>query len=261
MAEPTSAVGAAGSEIAIEARGLYHIYRESEVETVALRGADLALTRGAWTSLMGPSGSGKSTLMQVLAGLLEPSAGAVMVDGRDLTRLPPPERASWRRSRIGVVLQRDNLHPLLDVAENVALPLRIDGRSPAEIGPRVDRLLEDLGLSARRHHAAGALSGGEAQRAAIAVALAPRPEVLLADEPTGELDEATAANVLDLIEITRARDGTTVLTVTHNDQVAERADRRVRMRDGLVLGRISGLGQEGSGGISEVPQPEDRGAR
>jgi ABC-type lipoprotein export system ATPase subunit len=227
-------LGAAGSEVAIEAKGLYHIYRESEVETVALRGADLALPRGSWTSLMGPSGSGKSTLMQVMAGLLEPSGGAVMVDGRDLTRLPPPDRARWRRSRIGVVLQRDNLHPLLDVAENVSLPLRIDGRSPSEIRPRVDELLARLGLAGRRRHAAGALSGGEAQRAAIAVALAPKPDVLLADEPTGELDEATAAGVLDLLEMAREREGTTVLTVTHNRQVSERADRRVRMRDGLV---------------------------
>jgi ABC-type lipoprotein export system ATPase subunit len=228
-------VGAPGSDVAIEARGLYHIYRESEVETVALRGADLTLTRGRWTSLMGPSGSGKSTLMQVMAGLLEPSGGAVMVDGRDLTRLPPPERARWRRSRIGLVLQRENLHPLLDVADNVALPLRIDGRAASEIGPRVDTLLAQLGLSERRHHVAGALSGGEAQRVAIAVALAPRPEVLLADEPTGELDERTAAGVLDLLEMTRQREGTTVLTVTHDAQVAERAQRRVVMRDGLVL--------------------------
>jgi ABC-type lipoprotein export system ATPase subunit len=227
--------GITGSGAAIEAKGLYHIYRESEVETVALRGADLALARGAWTSLMGPSGSGKSTLMQVMAGLLEPSGGAVMVDGRDLTRLPPPDRARWRRSRIGVVLQRENLHPLLDVADNVALPLRIDGRGAAEVDRRVDQLLAQLGLSGRRRHAAGALSGGEAQRAAIAVALAPRPEVLMADEPTGELDEATAADVLDLLESTRELEGTTVLTVTHNRQVAERAERRVIMRDGLVL--------------------------
>jgi ABC-type lipoprotein export system ATPase subunit len=223
-------------DAAIEARGLYHIYRESEVETVALRGASLALARGRWTSLMGPSGSGKSTLMQVMAGLLQPSGGAVMVDGRDLTRLPPPERARWRRSRIGVLLQRDNLHPLLNVADNVALPLRIDGRNAAaEIAPRVQELLSRLGVSAHARHAAGSLSGGEAQRAALAVALAPRPEVLLADEPTGELDEATAAEVLDLLSDACERDGTTILTVTHNAQVAERAHRRVAMRDGLVL--------------------------
>lgn len=234
-AQPDGRSGSPGLDTAVEARGLYHIYRESEVETVALRGADLALQRGKWTSLMGPSGSGKSTLMQVMAGLLEPSGGAVIVDGRDLTRLPPQERARWRRSRIGVVLQRDNLHPLLNVADNVALPLRIDGRATPEIAPRVQELLARLGLSDRGRHAAGGLSGGEAQRVAIAVALAPRPEVLLADEPTGELDEDTAAEVLDLLAATCERDGTTVLTVTHNRQVAERAHRRVRMRDGLVV--------------------------
>jgi putative ABC transport system ATP-binding protein len=223
------------ADAVIEAKGLYHIYREAELETVALRGADLALTRGTWTSVMGPSGSGKSTLLHVMAGLVEPSGGSVMIDGQDLTRLPPPERARRRRSRIGVVLQRDNLHPLLDVAENVALPLRIDGRSPAEVQRTVSQLLEQVGLSDRRRHLAGQLSGGEKQRAAIAVALAPRPMVLLAAEPTGELDEATASDVLDVVGAIRVAAGTTVMTVTHNDEVAARADRRVRMRDGLVV--------------------------
>jgi ABC-type lipoprotein export system ATPase subunit len=221
-------------DTAIEATGLYHIYRETEVETVALRGADLALARGTWTSVMGPSGSGKSTLLHVMAGLLEPSGGAVMIDGQDITRLPAAERAQRRRSRIGIVLQRDNLHPLLDVADNVALPLRIDGRPPGEVGARVDELLARVGLADRRRHRVGELSGGEAQRAAVAVGLAPRPTVLLADEPTGELDEATAADVLDLLASARD-DGTAILTVTHNEQVAARADRRLRMRDGLAV--------------------------
>jgi putative ABC transport system ATP-binding protein len=219
----------------IEAKGLYHIYREAELETVALRGADLALERGTWTSVMGPSGSGKSTLLHVMAGLIEPSGGSVMIDGQDLTRLPPPERARQRRSRIGVVLQRDNLHPLLDVGDNVALPLRIDGRSQQEVQDTVVDLLERVGLSDRQRHLAGELSGGEKQRAAIAVALAPRPSVLLADEPTGELDEGTAADVLDLIAAIRATAGTTVMTVTHNPDVTARADRRVTMRDGLAI--------------------------
>jgi ABC-type lipoprotein export system ATPase subunit len=183
---------------------------------------------------MGPSGSGKSTLLHVMGGLLEPSGGAVMIDGQDLTRLPAPERAARRRSRIGIVLQRDNLHPLLNVAENVALPLRIDGRPAREVRERVDELVALVGLTDRRAHRAGELSGGEAQRAAVAVGLAPRPEVLLADEPTGELDEVTAAGVLDLLA--SARDGgTAILTVTHNAQVAERADRRLEMRDGLTF--------------------------
>ena len=219
----------------LEARRLYHIYREADVETVALRGAGLTLHRSTWTCLMGPSGSGKSTLVYVLAGLLQPSGGTVEVDHLDLTRLTPPERARWRRRHVGVVLQRDNLHPLLDLADNVALPLRLEGRPPAAISKRVSQLLEAVGLADRRRHRVGQLSGGEAQRAAIAVALAPRPEVLLADEPTGELDEETASGVLDLLSSLRSREGASILTVTHNPLVAERADRRLVMRDGEIL--------------------------
>jgi ABC-type lipoprotein export system ATPase subunit len=219
---------------AVEARGLYQIYREAEVETVALRGAELVLEPGSWTSLMGPSGSGKSTLIHVLAGLLEPSGGSVVIDGRDITRLPPPERARMRRRTIGLVLQRDNLHPLLDVAANVALPLRLDERPSEEVRTRTGELLEQIGLVDRRRHRVGQLSGGEAQRVAIALAVAPRPRVLLTDEPTGELDEATAAGVLDLLDELRT-EGTAVLTVTHNAHVADRADRRLTMRDGEVV--------------------------
>jgi ABC-type lipoprotein export system ATPase subunit len=219
---------------AVDARGLYQIYRETEVETVALRAAELVLEPASWTSLMGPSGSGKSTLIHVLAGLLEPSGGSVLIDGQDITRLSPPDRARMRRRNVGLVLQRDNLHPLLDVADNVALPLRLDGRSAGEIRSRVDDVLQKVGLTDRRSHRAGQLSGGEAQRAAIALAVAPGPRLLLTDEPTGELDEATAAGVLDLIDELRT-EGTAVLTVTHNPQVAERADRRLTMRDGEVV--------------------------
>jgi ABC-type lipoprotein export system ATPase subunit len=219
---------------ALEARGLYQIFREAEVETVALRGADLTLESASWTTLMGPSGSGKSTLINVLAGLLEPTGGSVMIEGHDLTRLSPTERARWRRRKIGLVMQRDNLHPLLDVAANLALPLRLDGCPSAEIRARVDELLEQVGLADRRHHRPGQLSGGENQRVAIALAVAPRPKLLFTDEPTGELDEATAEGVLDLLDGLRAV-GTAVLTVTHNPRVAERADRRLIMVDGEVL--------------------------
>jgi putative ABC transport system ATP-binding protein len=218
----------------MEARGLYHIYREGEVETVALRGAGLALERASWTSVMGPSGSGKSTLVYILAGLIQPSAGSVVVDGEDLTRLSPPERARWRRRRVGIMLQRDNLHPLLNVADNIALPLRLAGRSRSDIQARVGQLLEQIGLEGRRAHRIGELSGGEAQRVALAVALGPRPQVLLADEPTGELDEATADAVLDLLISLRAEESAAILTVTHSLSVAERADRRLTMRDGML---------------------------
>jgi ABC-type lipoprotein export system ATPase subunit len=223
------------SDVAIEARGLYHIYRGPELETIALRGADLALGRGTWTSVMGPSGSGKTTLLQVMAGLLEPSGGSVMLDGQDITRLRPPDRAARRRQQIGVVMQRDNLHPLLDAAGNVALPLRLDGRSRREAAERADELLRAVGLAERTHSRPGQLSGGEAQRVAIAVALASGPKVLLADEPTGELDEETTAGLLDLLEALCPREGPALMTVTHNPQVAERADRRTTMRDGEVI--------------------------
>jgi len=219
----------------VEARGLYHIYREREVETVALRGAELVVAAGSWTSVMGPSGSGKSTLMHVLAGMLQPTAGSVIVGGEDLTRMSADERARRRRRYIGVVLQRDNLHPLLGVADNVALPLRLDGQSRRKIRARVRELLGEVGLADRRRQRSGQLSGGEAQRVAIAAAVAARPRLLLTDEPTGELDEDTTAAVLDLLETLRMREGTAVLTVTHNAQVADRADRRLTMRDGVFV--------------------------
>ena len=221
--------------MAVEARGLYHIYRGLELETIALRGADISLKKGSWTSVMGPSGSGKSTLLHVMAGLVEPNGGSVMIGGEDITRLPPRDRAQRRRSVIGVVLQRDNLHPLLDAAGNVALPLRLDGRPREEVRDRVEQLLRDVGLLDRASSRAGELSGGEAQRVAVAAALAPRPRVLLADEPTGELDDATTDELLELVDSLRSREGAAVLTVTHNPRVADRADRRMTMRDGQVL--------------------------
>lgn len=219
----------------LEARGLFHVYRGREVETVALRGTDLSLARRSWTSVMGPSGSGKSTLLHILAGLHPPTAGRVILDGVDLTALSATERARRRREQVGLVLQRDNLHPLLNVADNISLPLRLDGRPRRQIRERVGHLLEAIGLADRGRHRPGQLSGGEVQRVALAVALAPRPTVLLGDEPTGELDEASTASVLDLLAGLLAEEGTAVLTVTHNPQVAERADRRLVMKDGVLV--------------------------
>jgi ABC-type lipoprotein export system ATPase subunit len=219
----------------LSARRLYHIYREREVETVALRGAEITLHAGEWTSVMGPSGSGKSTLLHVLAGLVEPTAGSVSIDGTDVTRQGTDEQAWRRRRQLGIVLQRDNLHPLLDVAGNVALPLRLDGRPGKEIRARVADLLVQVGLADRHHQRSTRLSGGEAQRVAFALAIAARPRVLLTDEPTGELDEGNTAVLLDLLEALRAQEGTAILTVTHNTTVAQRADRRLTMRDGVLV--------------------------
>jgi len=219
----------------LEAQGLYHIYRERDVETVALRGAGLRLDAGSWTSVIGPSGSGKSTLVHIAGGLLEPSGGSVFVEGAELTRLPPEERALRRRRRIGVVLQRDNLHPLLDVASNVALPLRLDARPAAEVRARVSELLDRVGLADRARQSVRRLSGGEAQRVAIAAAVAARPAVLLADELTGELDATTTLDVLELLGNLMISEGMALLTVTHNPLVAARADRRLVMQDGVLV--------------------------
>ena len=219
----------------LDARGLYHVYRGREVETVALRGADISLAAGSWTSVMGPSGSGKSTLLHILAGLELPTAGRVLLGGVDLTGLTPADRARCRREGVGLLLQRDNLHPLLDVADNIALPLRLDRRPRRQIRDRVGHLLAAIGLADHRRQRLGQLSGGEAQRVALAVALAARPRVLLCDEPTGELDAGNTETVLDLLAELRAEEGTAVLTVTHNPQVAERADRRLTMRDGVLI--------------------------
>ena len=219
----------------LEATGLYHIYREREVETVALRGAGVRLDAGTWTSVMGPSGSGKSTLIHVLGGLLQPSGGSVSVDGENLTQMSAADRAAWRRRRIGIVLQRDNLHPLLTAADNVSLPLRLDSRQRAETHSRAQELLARVGLADCGGALPRRLSGGELQRVAIATALSARPAVLLADELTGELDEASTASVLDLLEELLGEEGMAVLAVTHNPAVAARADRRLVMRDGLVV--------------------------
>jgi ABC-type lipoprotein export system ATPase subunit len=227
MRDPSNAV--------LEARGLYHIYQSGNIRTVALRGAEVTLEEASWTTVMGPSGSGKSTLLHILAGLLEPSAGSVTVNGEDVTRLSPAVRANWRRRSVGLVLQRNNLHPQLDVVDNIALPLRIQGQSLRAIGDRVDALLEQVGLTERGRHRVGQLSGGEAQRAAIAVALAPCPKVLLADEPTGELDDATASGILDLLDAVVKRNAMVILTVTHNHLVAKRASRSLTMRDGVLI--------------------------
>lgn len=210
--------------------GLYHIYRDERLETIALRGADIVVEAGAWVSVVGPSGSGKSTLLSVLGGLVTPSAGQVLLDGVDIGRLDEAGRAGLRRTALGLMLQKDNLHPLLTVRENVALPLELAGLPTAG----VDVLLRDVGLGERARHRPHMLSGGEAQRAAVAVALAGQPRVLLADEPTGELDEATAEDILDLLDAQRRGTGVAVVTVTHNPAVAARADVRLRMVDGVL---------------------------
>lgn len=216
----------------LRVRDVFKIYREGDVETVALRGASLDLGPAEMVCLYGPSGSGKSTLLSVIAGLVLPSAGQVVMEGLDLARAGEAERAAVRARRIGIVFQRDNLIPFLSAAENVALAARFAGQADP-LGRSRD-LLAAVGLGGRARHLPRQLSGGEAQRAGVAVALAGDPAVLLGDEITGELDSATAAELVALLQAERRRRGLALLLATHDASIAAAADRRLLMRDGAV---------------------------
>ena len=207
-------------------------YRGDGVETRVLHAASLELARGEMTSLAGVSGSGKSTLISLIAGLMLPDSGQVVFDGDDITDVDDPTRARLRAERIGVVLQSGNLIPFLTAVENVELAIKLaDGDRPAV---RARELLSEVGLGSRLHHLPRRLSGGEAQRVSVATALANEPELLLADEVTGELDSASAEAVMATIFGAWHDRGLTVLYVTHSDELAARAGRRLRLRDGEV---------------------------
>ena len=226
------AEGAAGERL-MDVRDVFKIYKEGDTETVALRGASLSLLNGEFVSLVGPSGSGKTTLLWIMAGLTLPAAGKVFLRGRDLTRLDETGRALIRAAQIGLVFQRGNLIPFLNAEENVAMAIKLARGKKA--GQRARDLLGSLGLHDRRHHYPRQLSGGEAQRVAIALALANDPVLLLGDEITGELDSATSESVLMvLLDVQRQR-GMTVLTVTHNPWLARQAGRQLEIADGLLV--------------------------
>ncbi|MCL4288798.1 MAG: ABC transporter ATP-binding protein [Thermoleophilia bacterium] len=215
----------------LEARDLYRFFHVGDDETLALRGVSLSARGGEIVAVTGPSGSGKSTLLNCLAGLDEPDGGTVRIAGQPLSRRPEPERARLRAGSIGMLFQSTNLVQHLDVSANVALAQRLAGNAtPAS----VDELVASVGLGLRAHALPSELSGGESARAGLAVALANGPAVVLADEPTGELDRGTAAHVLDLLRA-RADAGSAVVLVTHSPQVAAAADRTVQLHDGKVV--------------------------
>jgi putative ABC transport system ATP-binding protein len=210
----------------LDAESLYRFFHAGDDETLALQGVSLAVERGEMVAVTGPSGSGKSTLLSVLAGLDEPDGGMVRVDGERLSRRPEEVRARLRARLVGMLYQQANLVSHLSVADNVALARRL-GR-----GPTVD-VLERCGIARRAHARPAQLSGGELARAGLAVALANDPAVLLADEPTGELDQDTAERVLEVLR-ERAVAGRAVVLVTHSPEVAAVADRELRLRDGRL---------------------------
>ncbi|ROO87554.1 putative ABC transport system ATP-binding protein [Actinocorallia herbida] len=215
---------------ALEAESLYRFFRAGDEETLALRGVSLTVGAGEFAVVAGPSGSGKSTLLACLAGLDEPDGGTVRIAGEPMSHRPETVRARLRADHVGVLFQSGNLLAHLTVAQNLALCRKLPSRKP---GPDADRLLEAVGLTTRAHARPAELSGGEAARAGLALALAADPAVLLADEPTGELDSVTEAQILDLL-LHRAALGTAVLVASHSPAVAASADRVIRLSDGKV---------------------------
>jgi lipoprotein-releasing system ATP-binding protein len=222
-------------EPALELRGVVRTYRSGETDLHVLRGVDLVLRPGEITALVAPSGTGKSTLLH-LAGLLErPNAGEIRIAGRDTTRLDDAARTALRRDTVGFVYQFHHLLGEFTALENVVLPQMIAGTPRAAAAKRAESLLADFGLAARLHHLPGKLSGGEQQRVAIARALANAPRLLLADEPTGNLDAATAAIVFDeLLAMVRTHN-VAALIATHNPDLAARMDRTVTLREGKAV--------------------------
>jgi ABC-type lipoprotein export system ATPase subunit len=243
-------------EVLIRFRHVYKVYRVAETGVVALGGVDLEVPPGEFLAVVGPSGSGKSTILNLIGGLDRASAGSVEVDGTDLGLLDVDELTDFRADRVGFVWQGTarNLVPYLSVRENVRLPAAVDPRGDG--GRRdVDDLLRLVGLGQRSRHRPDMLSGGEQQRAAIAVALANTPAILLADEPTAELDSESAATVLDAFRAVNLEFGVTIVMVTHDLTAARAADRRIRVRDGRVL--HEGTAMEPVGGDGRVRLPDE----
>jgi putative ABC transport system ATP-binding protein len=219
----------------IELTGIERVFRLGDSEVHALAGLDLAIAAGEYVAVMGASGSGKSTLLNLLGLLDRPDAGTYRLEGRDVTTLSADEQARVRRERIGFVFQSFHLVPRLTAAENIALPLTLAAIDPDERARRVDQALRDFGLANRADHRPDQLSGGQRQRVAIARATIMQPAMILADEPTGNLDRATGEEVVHLLETLNAG-GVTLVMVTHDAALGARAGRRVTMQDGRKIG-------------------------
>ena len=231
---PRGAASQPGTDAMIQVSDVIKVFREGDVETIALRGVDLEIARGEFVALMGRSGSGKSTLLHLLAGSDRPTAGHVIVGGVDLSRVEEGERARLRGSVLGIVFQSQNLVPFLDLEENTLLAATLADRPVERSTARA--ALARVGLGERAHHRPDQLSGGEQQRAALATVLVTRPAVLLADEITGELDSANAAILLDLLCEMHEAESLTIVLATHDPEVAQRSERIVELLDGRVVG-------------------------
>ena len=219
----------------LETRGLRKVYGSGDTEVRALDGVDLAVEKGEFAAVVGTSGSGKSTLLHMLGGLDRPTGGSVIVDGRDLSTLKDEELTIFRRRKIGFVFQNYNLVPVLNVYENIVLPIQLDGGQPDK--GYINQIIETLGLGSKLQNLPNNLSGGQQQRVAIARALAAKPAIILADEPTGNLDSRTSQDVMSLLKVTSQRFAQTIVMITHNEEIAQMADRILRIEDGRIVVR------------------------
>jgi putative ABC transport system ATP-binding protein len=222
------------SEPIIEIRALRKVYRVGKVDVAALRGVDLDVPAGEFLAIVGPSGSGKSTLFHIIGGLTPPTAGSVRIGGQDISSLTDAGRTSLRRDKVGFVFQKFNLLPNLTAGDNIAIARHIAGRDQ-QPEPAFEEILKLLGISHRLDHKPAALSGGEQQRVAIARAIVNHPAILLADEPTGNLDSENSKAVLEVMRDLNRRLGQTILMITHNPEAAAFGHRTVRMRDGRMV--------------------------
>ncbi|WP_300640377.1 ABC transporter ATP-binding protein [uncultured Oscillibacter sp.] len=216
----------------LETKALHKHYGSGETEVRALDGVDLTVEKGEFAAVVGTSGSGKSTLLHMLGGLDRPTSGSVSVDGKDIFSLKDEALTIFRRRKIGFVFQNYNLVPVLSVYENIVLPIQLDGQKPD--AAYVDQIIETLGLEKKLRNLPNNLSGGQQQRVAIARALAAKPAIILADEPTGNLDSRTSQDVMALLKITSQKFVQTIVMITHNEEIAQMADRIIRIEDGKI---------------------------
>ncbi|MBO4390865.1 MAG: ABC transporter ATP-binding protein [Lachnospiraceae bacterium] len=219
----------------LKATGLKKTYGKGDTEVHALRGVDLSVNKGEFLAIVGTSGSGKSTLLNMLGGLDQPDEGTVLIDGNNLQKMKDEKITIFRRRKIGFIFQAFNLVPVLNVYDNITLPIELDGKKPDQ--KFIEELLTILGLKEKTKALPNQLSGGQQQRVAIARALASKPAIILADEPTGNLDSKTGLDVLGLLKTTCRKYDQTLIMITHNDDIAQTADRIIRIEDGHIVTR------------------------
>ena len=217
----------------LKAVNLRKVYGQGETKVIALDDVNLEVEKGEFTAIVGTSGSGKSTMLHIIGGLDNPTSGQVIVDGQDLSHMTADELTIFRRRNIGFVFQQYNLVPMLNVWENIILPVKLDGKNIEK--SYIDEIVDTLGIGSKLKNMPNALSGGQQQRVAIARALAAKPAILLADEPTGNLDSKTSQDVLGLLKVTSQRFNQTIVMITHNEEIAQMADRILQIEDGKIV--------------------------